>query len=255
MKRKFLIFTILLCACTSLCVFAQGYNWYFKPEKDGKRPVLVPEADFVDRYDVITMGKEDEKKIYLTFDAGYENGNVEKILDVLKEENVKGAFFVLPQIVKNNTAIVKRMHDEGHLVCNHTYSHRNMSKVSDFETFSKELTDAETVVKEYAGFEMDKYYRPPEGAFCEKNLEYAQKLGYTTVFWSLAYADWDNNKQMHPQKALDLLMSRTHPGCVVLLHPNSDTNAKILGEYIKKMKEQGYEFCSISELKNKTNEE
>lgn len=254
MKRKFLSFSIVFCICFSLCALSQGYNWYFKPEKDGKRPQCIPEADFIGDYNVITMGKENEKKIYLTFDAGYENGNVENIADILKEHNVKGAFFVLPQIVRKNTDLIKRMHDEGHLICNHTYSHRNMSKVSDYETFSKELLDAENVVRELCGFEMDKYYRPPEGAFSKENLEYAQKLGYTTVFWSLAYADWDNNKQMAPQKALDLLVSRTHPGCVVLLHPTSNTNAAILSDYIKTMKNKGYEFSCISELVRVNNE-
>jgi len=139
------------------------------------------------------------------------------------------------------------MKEEGHLVCNHTNTHKDMSK-ADYDTFKRELTDAEKVYKEATGFDMDKFYRPPEGRFNEQNLKWAQELGYTTVFWSLAYADWNNEKQMNPEDALDLIVSRTHNGCVVLLHPTSQTNVEILGDYIDIMKSQGFRFCSLYEF-------
>ncbi len=244
------VFAFVICFSRPFYVFANGssFNWYFKPSQNGAQPVCTPEATFLQNYDVIYLGDENEKKIYLTFDAGYENGNVEKTLDILKDEDVPGAFFVLPQIVKNNTDLIKRMKEEGHLVCNHTKSHRNMSKVQDYETFQKEILEAEQIMSEVTGYDMDKFYRPPEGAFNEKNLEFADKLGYTTVFWSLAHADWDENNQPNPESALQKLISRTHPGCVLLLHPTSSTNAAILKDYITKMKNDGYEFCAISEL-------
>ena len=234
-----------------LCVSAQGYSWYFKPKNDGTRPELCPEADFVKNYDVITIGKE-EKKIYLTFDAGYENGNVEKILDILGENDVKGTFFVLPALVKNNTRLCKRIKEEGHIAGNHSVHHKNMGKVSDIESFRKETLPLDDFFKEKTGYEMDKYFRPPEGAFTENTLKFAEELGYTTVFWSLAYADWDNNKQMNEERALNLLVSRTHDGCVLLLHPTSETNVKILDRYIKMMKNQGYRFVLVDELKKST---
>ena len=228
----------------------QSHSWYFKPAQNHERPQVIPEASgFIDNYDTIYIGAPDEKKVYLTFDAGYENGNVEKILDVLKEKNVPGAFFILPQLAKNNTDLVKRMKAEGHLVCNHTKSHKDMSRFTDFEAFAAELTQAEEILRENTGLEMDKFYRPPEGRFSEQNLEYADRLGYTTVFWSLAYADWDNEKQMNPQKALELVLARTHNGCVALLHPTSATNAAILGDYIDTLRAEGYEFGSLDELK------
>lgn len=241
----------LILSFVILCggVFAQtGYSWYFKPAKDGVQPEIIPEASaYINNYKTIYMGDASSKKIYLTFDAGYENGNVEKILDVLKEKNVKGAFFVLPQLSKNNVDLLKRMKAEGHLVCNHTNTHRDMSK-TDKDTFTNELINAEKTFYDATGFKMDKFYRPPEGRFNEQNLKWAQELGYTTVFWSLAYADWDNEKQMNPQNALDLIVSRTHNGCVALLHPTSKTNAEILGEYIDIMKSRGFEFCSLEDF-------
>ena len=248
MFKKFII-TIIFTMCCALLVAAESYSWYFKPEKDGNQPVMIPEAaSFVDKYNVISIGSPDEKKIYLTFDAGYENGNVEKILDVLKEKNTPGAFFVLPQLSKANSDLLIRMKNEGHLVCNHTKTHRDMSKITDNETFRNELVEAEEIYKNATGNEMDKFYRPPEGRFSEENLKWATEMGYTTVFWSLAYADWDNNKQMEPSKALELVTSRTHNGCVALFHPTSSTNASILGNYIDSMRADGYEFCSLTEF-------
>lgn len=243
------IMIIVLC----MAVSAKSYSWYFKPEKDGSRPELCPEAYFVKKYDAITIGNEGEKKIYLTFDAGYENGNVEKILDIMKTNDVKGTFFILPRLAEHDTELCRRMKEEGHLVGNHSVHHKNMGNFSDAASFKKEIIPLEELFKEKTGYEMDKFFRPPEGAFSENTLKFAEELGYTTVFWSLAYADWDNNKQMDDEKALKLLVSRTHDGCVLLLHPTSETNTKILDRYIKTMKERGYEFGLVDELKKSTN--
>lgn len=226
-----------------------GYSWYFKPTKDHTRPSVIPEAaSFIDKYNTVYLAPATEKRVYLTFDAGYENGNVEKILDTLKEKNVPGAFFILPQLAKEHADLCRQMRDEGHLICNHTKTHRDMSKITDFDTFRAELTAAEELLSTHTGLVMDKYYRPPEGRFSEQNLAFADRLGYTTVFWSLAYADWDNDKQPDPTRALELLLSRTHPGCVVLLHPTSATNAVILGSYIDALRADGYTFGSLKEL-------
>lgn len=249
-KKTAFLYTVIACfAVLSQIISAQGFSWYFKPQSDGKQPLMCPEADFVKNYDVVTVGDQESKKIYLTFDAGYENGNVEKILDVLKENDVKGTFFLLPNIVEKNTELCKRMKEEGHLAGNHTVHHANMGKINDMDTFKKEIQPLEEFFYEKTGYEMDKFFRPPEGAFNETTLKYAQELGYTTVFWSLAYADWDNNKQMNPEKAKNLLLSRMHNGCVLLLHPTSKTNADMLDGFIKELKGQGYEFGTVDELR------
>ena len=240
-----------------LCVFGtsaaaagtESYSWYFKPAIDHAIPEVIPEASgFIGNHAVIYLGSPEEKRVYLTFDAGYENGNVEKILDVLKEKNAPGAFFILPQLAKENTDLVRRMREEGHLICNHTKTHRNMSKITDFETFAAELQAAEDILLEYTGLEMDKFYRPPEGRFSEQNLEFADRLGYTTVFWSLAYVDWNNDSQPTREQAFAKLLPRTHPGAVVLLHSTSKTNAEILDELLTKWEEEGYRFATVEEL-------
>ena len=189
-----------------------------------------------------------DKVVYLTFDAGYENGNVEKILDTLKDKEVRGAFFVLGNLVTSNTDLVKRMADEGHLVCNHTYHHRDMSKYTDKAEFALELTSLEDAYRKLTGREMSKYYRPPEGRFTEQNLKLAQEMGYSTVFWSFAYADWDNNKQPSAEYALKKILSNVHNGAVILLHPTSSTNAKIMPQLIDSLKSSGYRFGTLDEL-------
>ena len=189
-----------------------------------------------------------DKVIYLTFDAGYENGNVEKIVDVLGEEGVPAAFFVLDNLITKNKALVMRMIEEGHLVCNHTSKHLDVTKCKTLDEFKAELESLEDIYREVTGCEMPKYFRPPEGKFDEKTLKYANDLGYKTIFWSLAYADWDNNKQPDPEASKKLLLDNIHNGAVILLHPTSTTNAQILSDLITSLKSEGYRFGSLYEL-------
>ncbi len=225
----------------------EAFGWYTKPNTEGKRPTLPAECDYLEQYDGVYLG-EDEKVLYLTFDAGYSNENVEKILDTLKEKGVKGSFFLNGGIFKFESDVVKRISDEGHLVCNHTENHKNLSKITDFEQYKYEVEKLAERYKELCGKEIAKFLRPPEGEISKTAMEYNQKLGYKTVFWSIAYADWDNNKQMSPEKAINTVISRTHNGGIVLLHPTSKTNAEILGTLIDKWREMGYSFKTLDEL-------
>ena len=193
-------------------------------------------------------GKTGEKAIYLTFDAGYENGYTATILDVLKEEKVPAAFFVVGNFIEENPELVKRMTDEGHIVGNHTMHHPDMSAIADEAGFRKEMSELEAAYKEAVGRDMLKFYRPPQGKYSERNLEMANRMGYTTVFWSLAYVDWLQDSQPSREEALNILNKRIHPGAIVLLHSTSKTNAEILRELLQGWKAQGYVFKPISEL-------
>jgi len=224
----------------------ESFSWYCKRTDDGSRPPVPPEMAFVTDCGGVFLG-EDEKVICLTFDAGYENGNVEKILDVLKAEEVPAAFFILENLVKRNTDLVKRMAEEGHTVCNHTARHGDMS-LANREEFRAELESMEKIYRDNIGREIGKYYRPPEGKFSRDNLIWAQEMGYTTVFWSCAYADWDNGRQMEPDAAKEKLLKNTHNGEVLLLHPTSSTNAAILSDLIREWKSMGYRFGTLDEL-------
>jgi peptidoglycan-N-acetylmuramic acid deacetylase len=211
---------------------------------------------FIEKYEGYYLDKNhtdyaSKKVIYLTFDAGYENGNIAKILDILKEREVPAAFFVLSNIIKKDTDLIKRMVEDGHTVCNHTASHRDMTKIKNIDEFKSELEALESVYKEYTGLDMAKFYRPPEGKFSEQNLQFANELGYKTIFWSFAYADWDNAKQPSLESAYNLIMSNIHNGAILLLHPTSSTNAEILGRVIDDLKIQGFTFGTLDQLTTK----
>ena len=243
--------------CINLFVIstnASALSWYCKRNNTHTQPELGKDLKIAENYDVYWCDKnhtsmiDDDKVIYLTFDAGYENGNIEKILDALKEENVKATFFILDNMIIKNHDLVKRMIDEGHTVANHTLKHKDMSKITNIIDFEKELSSLEKLYEEAFGISMSKYYRPPEGRFTEENLKYAQDLGYKTVMWSFAYADWDNNNQPSCEYALNKILNNIHNGEVMLLHPTSSTNAKIMSSLIKELKKQDFRFGDMDEL-------
>ena len=223
-------------------------SWGLSFRSEGQPPSGPASVQQLAQYDGVYLGDTQEKVIYLTFDAGYENGCTEKILDVLQKQEVPAAFFLVGNYLEKNADLVRRMVDEGHIVGNHTMHHPDMSKLSTKETFSKELTDLEDLFREVTGKELPKYYRPPQGIYSEENLKMAQELGYKTVFWSLAYADWNNDAQPTKEAAFSKLLPRVHNGAVVLLHSTSKTNAEILDELLTRWKEMGYHFESIDTL-------
>ena len=233
-------------------VNAKEYYWYCKRNSEHKQPICDTDFSFIEKYgglyvDVDHGDDDEEKVIYLTFDVGYENGNVKKIVDVLRAENVKASFFILGNLINREPELVKQIAEDGHSVCNHTQNHKNLTNAS-LETFNKELTTLENSYKELMGREMSKFFRPPEGTFNEEMLKRAQSLGYRTVFWSFAYADWDNDKQMSEDVSMEKILSNLHNGEIMLLHPTSATNAKIMSELIKELKSQGYRFATLDEL-------
>ena len=223
-------------------------NWGLSFRDEGKAPVIDVDKDKLQELNGYYLGDEENKKIYLTFDAGFENGNTEKILDALKENDVKATFFLVGNYLETCPEIVKRMVKEGHTVGNHTYHHKDMATLSTKEDFIKELMDLEDLYKEIVGSEMPKFYRPPQGKFSEDQLKWAKEEGYKTCFWSLAYVDWDEKKQPTKEDAMEKLTKRIHPGAIVLLHSTSSTNGEIMGDIIKEWKKMGYSFGQLSEL-------
>ena len=223
-------------------------SWGLSFRQEGQAPTGSAGSQQLKKYDAAYLGDTGQKTIYLTFDAGYENGCTEKILDVLKAKNIPAAFFLVGNYIEKNADLVRRMGSEGHIVANHTMHHPDMSRLSDKAAFSRELTDLENLYKETTGREMPKYYRPPQGIYSEENLRMAKELGYKTVFWSLAYVDWNNDAQPTREQAFSKLIPRIHNGAVVLLHSTSRTNAEILEELLTKWEEMGYRFGTLEEL-------
>lgn len=226
----------------------QADNWGLGFGAEGTQPTGNVTADELKKYNAWYVGDKNKKTIYLTFDCGYENGNTEPILDALKKHNAKATFFVVGHFLESAPDIVKRMEEEGHAVGNHTYHHPDMSSISDLASFQKEIDDVASLYQSITGKEMIKYYRPPQGKYSTENLKMAKELGYNTFFWSLAYVDWNVDNQPTKEEAFDKLLTRIHPGAIVLLHSTSKTNGEILDELLTKWEEMGYTFAPLSEL-------
>ncbi len=248
-KVSIILLTIVIFISMPIFSLAECRSWYIK--RNGTNPPTPPaDIETIKENSGFYLNdnlKDGEKKLYLTFDAGYENGNIERILDVLKKENVLAAFFVLDNLIIKNTELVIRMADEGHLVCNHTKRHKNLSNASEYE-IKQDLTALEDIYREYTGREMAKYFRFPEGKYSHHALSCVSKMGYKTAFWSFAYEDWDNSKQPSHEYAKKKILSNTHNGAVILLHPTSKTNADILPELISEWRCMGYEFGTLDEI-------
>lgn len=223
-------------------------GWGIKRASNHEQPDVGSENKrIIEQYEGICMGNPEIPYVYLTFDNGYEAGYTEKILNVLKENDVKAAFFLTGHYINTEPELVKRMIDEGHIVGNHTVNHKSMPDITN-EQIEKEVMDLHKAVYEKFGYEM-KYTRPPKGEYSERTIDCTNKLGYKTVMWSFAYDDWDENKQGREEYGKKKILDNIHNGAVLLLHGTSKDNSNILDECIKEIKNMGYEFKSLDEFK------
>lgn len=222
-------------------------GWGLKRGNNNQQPdVGSTNKKILDKYEGIYMGNADKKYVYMTFDLGYEAGYTSKILEVLKQNNVKATFFITANYLNTEEKLVKQMIDEGHIVGNHTVNHKSMPSCN-LETIKKEMMDLHTAVYNKFGYEM-KYMRPPKGEYSEKTVAYTNTLGYKTVMWSFAYDDWDETKQGREAYGKKKILDNVHNGEIMLLHATSKDNANILDEVIKEIKNKGYEFKNIDEF-------
>lgn len=222
-------------------------GWGIKRNDNHMQPDLGSKnKELMDKYDGISMGNKNKKYVYLTFDEGYEAGYTEKILDVLKENDITATFFLTAHYINTNADLVQKMIDNGHIIGNHTVNHKSMPSLSD-DDVRKEIMTLHTAIYEKFGYEM-KYFRPPMGEYSERTLSITKSLGYTTVMWSFAYDDWNENGQKGVEYAKEKILNNVHNGAVILLHGNSSDNANVLDYIIKEIKNMGYEFRTLDEF-------
>ena len=226
----------------------EASSWGLSFQREGARPEGNADINELKQYNAYYAEDTDEKVLYLTFDAGYENGNTPAILDALKKHGAPAAFFVVGNFIEDEPELVKRMVEEGHIVGNHTMTHPDMSAISTQESFQEELAGVEKLYEDLTGEPMTRFYRPPRGVYSISNLAMADNLGYATFFWSLAYVDWNQEQQPSREEAFSKLLPRVHPGAIVLLHNTSSTNAEILDELLTKWEEMGYSFAPLTQL-------
>lgn len=258
MKKKLLCFTLaslILLTIQSSQVKAllqsstQELNWYYVARVKGETPEAPKEsALFLKENHGYYVGDTSQKILYLTFDEGYEKGYTNNILDTLKELNIPAAFFVVKPYIDSQPDIIKRMVNEGHLVCNHSNHHPSMASITDNEKFTKELTDVEEAFKTLTGQDMPKYFRPPMGKYSQKSLEMTKNLGYKSIFWSFAYKDWLVDNQPDESFAIKKIKDGAHNGGILLLHAVSSTNTKVLKTVLSDLQKEGYVFKSLNDL-------
>ncbi len=233
---------------TNSSVSNQKIEWGIKRNDNHEQPdVGSKNRKILEENNGICLGNAEEKIIYLTFDEGYEAGYTEEILKILKENDVKAAFFLTAHYVNTEEDLVKQMIDDGHIIGNHTVNHKSMPTLTE-EEIKQEVMDLHQSVYEKFGYEM-KYIRPPKGEFSEKTLMVTNALGYKNVMWSFAYEDWNEEKQPDENQAKEKILNNLHNGEIMLLHGNSKTNTNILDSMIKEIKNRGYEFKSLDEFK------
>ena len=222
-------------------------RWWLKRNENHQTPEVSDHID-LSKYDAYYVNpKCKKKKIFLTFDCGYENGFTPKILDVLKKQKIVAAFFVTKPFIREGRELVRRMKKEGHIVGNHTVHHRSMPTLSDRDN-KQEIIDCAEYCKEATGYEMDHFIRPPMGEYNEKTLKLTKSMGYKTMFWSMAYVDFDVNKQPGKQYVVEHFKKYTHNGAIPLMHNVSQSNAEALDEVITNLKKEGYQFESLKNL-------
>ncbi len=252
-----IVLALLICVFFTLSKNQTKYYNYALPanawglsfQSEGLVPVPNMSADELLTYNAYFYDTSGTKKIYLTFDCGYENGNTDSILDTLQKHGAPATFFVVGPYVKENTELLVRMVNEGHSVGSHTYNHPNVSELS-YEDLALELSQLEDEFHSATGSELSKYLRPPEGKFSNESLQNTKDLGYSTIFWSLAYKDWIQDAQPTIEEAFSKLLPRIHDGAILLLHNTSATNAQILDELLTEIEKMGYNFAPLSELTN-----
>lgn len=219
-------------------------GWGIKRNDNHAQPDLGSKNKaLLDEYNGIAMGNKESKYVYLTFDEGYEAGYTDRILQTLKDNNVTATFFITAHYVNTQSELVQKMIDNGHIVGNHTVNHKSMPTLTD-EQIKTEVMTLHTTLYEKFGYEM-KYIRPPMGEFSERTLSLTNNLGYTTVMWSFAYDDWNEDNQKGIEYAKEKILNNVHNGAVILLHGNSSDNCNVLDYIIKEIKNMGYEFKSL----------
>lgn len=235
--KKVLIFTLLM--MVNVPILGKSYGWGFKRNNNHMQPEIGFYEDEIKDTNTYYVGSKDKKVVYLTFDAGYDNGNLIKILDTLDEKNVIGTFFLTGDFLTRFSALTKEIALRNHIVGNHTWNHKNITKLSN-EELIEEVRSVEEKYYELTGKEMDKFFRPPAGNFNHNSLIKIKNLGYSTIFWSVAYVDWKTNDQNGVENSINSVINNLHNGAIILLHTVSSDNSKALPLIIDKIREEGY---------------
>lgn len=244
-KSLFVIIVFVFLSFTSIETMA--YGWGFSRNSRNEIPNIGIYEKEIENTNSYYVDKSGSKNIYLTFDAGYDNGILPQILDVLKDKNVKSTFFVTGDFITREKELLLRIDKEGHIVANHTWNHKNITKISTDE-LKREISRVEEAYYSLTGKNMVKFFRPPEGEFDTASLMKVKELGYKTFFWSIAYRDWDTKNQSGNMYGYNKIMDNLHDGAIILLHTVSKDNLECLPSVIDDIRELGYTIKNLDEM-------
>ncbi|MFI3329870.1 MAG: polysaccharide deacetylase family protein [bacterium] len=235
--KKIILIVIVVISLTPITVFGYGYG--IPKESTNIRP--YPGDEY---HNTITNNNgiylaEDTNKVYLTFDNGYENGYTKDMIDILYNNDVVGVFFITGHYLKENSELVKYMLEKNQLVANHSYSHKDFQKLSK-EEIQSDIKKLEDLYKEVTDEEFTMFFRPPEGTFNNDSLKIVDDLGYTNLFWSIAYKDWERDVTRGVDYTINSIIPRLHNGAIILLHTVSKDNCLALDTLIKQIKLNDY---------------
>ncbi|MCA0984118.1 delta-lactam-biosynthetic de-N-acetylase [Halobacillus yeomjeoni] len=239
----FIGWSILLLFPTS----TEAEGWGFQKSRNGEIPDVGRYGPMIEKHNGFFVDTSGDPVVYLTFDSGYEQGHTGKVLDVLKDKNVPATFFVTGHYIESAPELLKRMVNEGHLIGNHSWHHPDFTKVSK-EKMKDELDRVEKAVRSLTGQQTMSYVRPPRGTFNDRTLAWANEFGYTHAFWSIAFKDWETDRQKGWEYAYRSVVDQIHPGAVILLHSVSEDNAEALEHLIDELRKRGYHFGNLNQL-------
>ena len=222
-----------------------GYGHGNKKDNANRPTVAMAAQERVKDYGGVFIAPP-SNYVFLTFDLGYENGYTSKILDTLAQRNAKGVFFVTMSYCKSAPAIVERIIREGHVLGNHSVSHKSMPSLSIAE-MKNEIMELHDYIKNTYGYDMF-LFRPPMGEYSIRTVAVAQSLGYQTMNWSFAYKDWDTKNQPEENYARQKMIDDAHGGAVYLIHAVSKTNAAVLGSVIDGIRAKGFETAKYVKI-------
>lgn len=246
MRKLFVVLYLFMLFFFSNVINLEAAGWGFTKNPHHQTPEIGKYKQIIKDTSSYYVGNTNNKEVYLTFDAGYDNGELSKILATLKEKNVVASFFITGDFVKRFPELTRQMTDDGHVICNHSYSHRKIQKLS-FDELKDDINKLNDEYFKLTNKNMAYYFRPPEGEFSKEALLNVQKLGYKTVFWSIAYCDW-NTKTKDYVDPVKQVMDNLHPGAIILLHTVSKANSNSLGTLIDEIVESGYAFKTVLDL-------
>lgn len=247
MKKVLILFSLIFFFCFPLTVSATSHGWGFKKNDNHEQPYIGAYANEIKDTNSYYVGNKDEKIVYLTFDAGYDNGNMVKIIDILEKYDVEATFFITGDFLNRFSHLVKLISDKGHIVGNHTWSHKNITSLNCNE-LTKELEKVEDKYFEITNKVMDPFFRPPAGVFNRDSLKQVMNHNYNTIFWSIAYKDWDVSNQKGVDKAVNSVIDNLHNGAIILLHTVSNDNVLSLPLIIENIHNKGYKIVSLNNL-------